>query len=99
MKPGCRPSEHAIVYVADIQSPTLLDGEFGITKRPIGVRFADSVEAKPMHVASRINFGRVYPIQYNVKVKEDLGMVAMEDMERLLEYYRVERHNRDKQTR
>ncbi|KAF2803224.1 uncharacterized protein BDZ99DRAFT_526598 [Mytilinidion resinicola] len=87
-KPGCRPSEHAVVYYSTLQSPTLLPGETDLVKKPIGVKPSDPNQ-QPMNTASRIRFGKVYPIDWNVKVK-DLGKVIDEDMERLLAYYTKE---------
>jgi hypothetical protein len=62
--------------------PVLLQGETGITKRPIGLLSESKV---PMNVASRIWFGKVYPIDWNVKVK-DLGRVRDEDMDVFTHY-------------
>jgi hypothetical protein len=48
-----------------------------------------SVDQQAMNTASRVRFGKVYPIEWNVKAK-DLGKVANEDMERLIAYYNEE---------
>ncbi|KAF2492890.1 hypothetical protein BU16DRAFT_93180 [Lophium mytilinum] len=84
---GCQPSQHAIIYYVGRQDPILLEGEMGIKKNPIGVTpmEGDSSLSK-MHVASRLNFGDVYQIEHNVKVK-DLGKVIDEDMSYLIAYY------------
>jgi len=86
LKPGCKPAEHAIIYNIGCQEPSPLEGETGIVYSPIGV---NSPEDEPMYFASRINFGKAYPIEWNVKVK-DLGMVCDKDMEALITYYRNE---------
>ncbi|OCK79970.1 hypothetical protein K432DRAFT_393456 [Lepidopterella palustris CBS 459.81] len=87
LKQGCKASEHAIVYLVG-STPTLLEGETGITKKPIGIVPIDSTVQ--MHIASRIRFGKVYPIEWNVKVK-DLGSVSRGDMENLWTYFCNER--------
>jgi hypothetical protein len=83
-KPGVRPSEHAVIYYASLQTPTLLPRETGITKLPIGLH-PGPTESKPMAFSSRINFGKVYPVEWNVKVK-DLGRVIDVDMAKLGDY-------------
>ncbi|KAF2815406.1 uncharacterized protein BDZ99DRAFT_377956 [Mytilinidion resinicola] len=88
LKPGCRPAEHAIIYYTTLQSPTLLPGENELRYEPIGV-LPPAAERQPLNVACRIRFGKLYPIEWNVKVK-DLGRVADEDMGRLIHYYKSE---------
>jgi hypothetical protein len=62
-------------------------GETGMDKDPIGVDPADSsIRLGP---ASRINFAQVHCIQQNVKVK-DLGLVRLDDLPKLIAYYRQE---------
>ncbi|PSN72336.1 hypothetical protein BS50DRAFT_630385 [Corynespora cassiicola Philippines] len=85
-KPGCNPYEHAIAYFRGTR-PTLVMGETALPKDPIAIVPADPNEV--MHPASRVQFGKVYPIECNVKVK-DIGDVAPEDMARFLLYYREE---------
>lgn len=85
LKPGCRPVEHAIIYYSTLQSPILLPNETVLPKQPIGV-LPSVGHQQPMSTASRVRFGKVYPIDWNVKVK-DLGKVVDGDMERLLAYY------------
>jgi hypothetical protein len=45
---------------------------------------------RAMKVASRLNFGTAYPIQWNVKVK-DLGEVAKDYMDWVVYYYKLHR--------
>lgn len=86
-KAGVDPDEHAIVYSLP-QPPQHVPGETRLTKGPIRVIPA-SPEIK-FSLASRINFAINHPIQHNVKVK-DLGMVADEDMPKLIGYWRLVR--------
>ncbi|KAF2469458.1 uncharacterized protein BDR25DRAFT_229170 [Lindgomyces ingoldianus] len=86
-KPGCDPSEHAIVYFSG-STPQLVREEneksIELQKEPIGVNPADT--SLRMHPASRIRFGKAYPIEWNVKVK-DIGDVLPADRTRLWRYY------------
>ncbi|KAF2803223.1 uncharacterized protein BDZ99DRAFT_399987 [Mytilinidion resinicola] len=90
LKRGCRPEDHSIVYYAGLQMPTPLPGEIRITKPPIGViPTANDTSLTQMDVASRLNFGKAYLIEYNVKVK-DHGKVRAEDMDTLIYHYKKE---------
>lgn len=42
-----------------------------------------------MSPASRLRFGKVYPIEWNVKVK-DIGMIVPEDLSKLILYWKEE---------
>lgn len=87
IKAGVYPDDHAIICSLG-QVPRLLNGEKLLTKNPIRVILAGrDIRFSP---ASRINFAINYPIQHNVKVK-DLGMVADDDMDNLIEYWRDEK--------
>jgi hypothetical protein len=85
-KHGVQASEHGIAYSSGSQ-PTLLPGEFGITKVSLpvimtpGERFLDT--------ASRIYYGIHHPIQYNVKVK-DVGHVVPELVYKLIDNWKEE---------
>lgn len=87
-KRGVEPHEHAIMYTSG-QAPCYIDGEYekGMTKDPI--EMTPSNETIPLARESRIRFGKVYAIEWNVKVR-DIGMVASKDTEKLLEYWRQE---------
>ncbi|KAF2492887.1 hypothetical protein BU16DRAFT_620199 [Lophium mytilinum] len=88
LKPGCRPWEHAVIYYSTLQSPITLDGENQMKNSPIGVK-PEPTETRPLSTASRVQFGKVYPIDHNVKVKL-LGKVITEHMGRLIAYYKNE---------
>lgn len=83
LKYGCVPSEHSVVYFIATK-PTLFCRE-ELFKEPIAVRPADP--SLKMDPASRLNYGKTYPIEMNVKVK-DIGDVIPEDLSNLLAYYR-----------
>ncbi|KAL1644289.1 hypothetical protein SLS61_008892 [Didymella pomorum] len=61
--------------------------EMGMTKEPIEMTPSD--KTIPLARESRIRFGKIYAIEWNVKVR-DIGMVASKDTEKLLEYWRQE---------
>ncbi|ORY18206.1 hypothetical protein BCR34DRAFT_504925 [Clohesyomyces aquaticus] len=84
-KPGCDPAEHAIVY-CNGNGPVWLAGEAenAMRKDPIKVT---TVNHETLSPASRIRFGKVYPIEMNVKVKE-IGEVDAADRTKLDTYYR-----------
>ncbi|KAF2646177.1 hypothetical protein P280DRAFT_439960 [Massarina eburnea CBS 473.64] len=88
LKNGCIPGEHSVVYVEGTL-PFRYPGE-NLVKAPIAVRPTHN-EPLTLHAASRLHFGKVYPIEMNVKVK-DLGKVVPQDLTNLLAYYRE--HNR-----
>jgi hypothetical protein len=91
MKYGCAASEHTIVYLADTQ-PIYIAGEWekGMTKDPIEIEAASETET--MEPASRLRFGKIHSIEWNVKVRE-IGMVSRRHMSKLLAYYREEDGN------
>ena len=88
LKHGCVPSEHSVVYFEGSQ-PCFFEGEEerGLTKKSIRVKPA-SPELS-MDPASRLHYGKVYPIEMNVKVK-DIGDVDPTQISLLLQYYREE---------
>ena len=82
-KPGCIPYEHSAVYTPATH-PTLLKGEADL-QDPICIQPADpSILFVP---ASRLHYGKVYPIEMNVKAK-DLGNVMPEQIAYLLDKYK-----------
>lgn len=89
LKRGVRPTEHAVIHTSGCR-PTLLEDETGIVKDPIAVE--TPLDQRPLHQASRIYFGIVHPIQYNVKVK-DLGMVCQDNIPKVIGYYEEEQMN------
>ena len=77
LKRGCNPAEHAIVYTKG-SLPSRFEGENGMTVDPIAVEAEYGVTLEP---ASRVRLGKLFPIEWNVKVK-NLGRVAPEHMGR-----------------
>ncbi|KAJ4311102.1 hypothetical protein N0V94_008118 [Neodidymelliopsis sp. IMI 364377] len=95
LKRGCDPSEHALVYNSGINPETCLfagERERGLTKKPIEVAATatDTYLAKE----SRIRFGKIYSIEWNVKVK-DLGLVVNNDLGTLVEHHNYENQKWD----
>jgi hypothetical protein len=88
MKYGCNASEHSIVYLAGSQ-PISLPGEWekGLRKDPIEIVATDAKEI--MEPASRLRFGKIYSIEWNVKVR-DIGKVAGKHMSKLVKYFKEE---------
>jgi hypothetical protein len=88
LKRGCNASEHAIVHLKGTD-PAWIPGERerGMTKEPIMVEPTDTLET--MDPSVRLRCGKIYSIEWNVKVR-DIGMVASSDKEKLLRYYKEE---------
>lgn len=85
LKHGCDPSEHAIVHL-DNANPVWLAGEYerGMTKEPISIR--PSVQGETMDPTSRVRCGKIYSIEWNVKLR-DIGMVVAHDKTKLMRYF------------
>jgi hypothetical protein len=85
-KRGCKASEHTIVHFKGTD-PVWIPGERarGMTKEPIMIEPTDTLEI--MQPFSRLRCGKIYSIEWNVKVR-DIGMVASSDKEKLLRYYK-----------
>lgn len=83
-KPGLLVEDHGVVYTGAEYTtpPSLLYGE-GITKQPIRVEPKGN---EWLHRESRINFGKPYAVEHNVKVLE-IGNVASEHMHLLETYF------------
>jgi hypothetical protein len=88
-KRGVRASEHGIIYSEGCQ-PQLLPGEVGITKPSIAVKMAR--DAQTLQIASRVYYGIIHPIQYNVKVK-DIGEVPKDQIPFLIGNWQAEEAN------
>ncbi|KAF2625112.1 hypothetical protein BU25DRAFT_346542 [Macroventuria anomochaeta] len=85
---GVRASEHAIVYLNGSQpAPYPGEHERGLTKDPLRVDPTDPKEK--MDPASRVRLGKIYSIEWNVKVR-DIGMIAATDRSRLMKYFKEE---------
>ena len=79
-KPGVRMSDHGIIHTT-ITAPNLLYGE-AITKSSIRVQ---STEGEHLEPESRVNYGKAYAVEHNVKVL-DVGMV-IQDHRYLIKMY------------
>jgi len=90
LKDGCRPSEHAIVYLPGTDpNSCYIPGEYenGMDKEAIQIEpVASSIY---LTSNSRIRFGKTYPIEKNVKVK-DIGQVHPGHIGKLLQYWKDE---------
>ncbi|KAF2728509.1 hypothetical protein EJ04DRAFT_96485 [Polyplosphaeria fusca] len=91
LKANCYPPEHAVAYFYGSQ-PVYLQGETGMTKDPIEIY--PSTPGEVMEPTSRIRFGRTYPVEWNVKVK-DIGQVMSTHKTRLIQYWKEEEANHD----
>ncbi len=73
---------HTIIHMSDTK-PSLLPGEV-MTKKPIAV-CKESADQK-LDDTSRLNFGKVYSVEWIVKVM-NIGKVSRESMPHLLGYW------------
>lgn len=90
-KPGVDQTVHTIVYSTD-DPPEKMPGEEKMLKDPLRIVLCspdDKLDPK-----SRINLGRVHPIDHNVKVKQ-IGDVHPRSLPKLLGYRKA---IRDKMT-
>ena len=75
-KSGVKPQDHAIVYTSDKGQkrrkeekdipPEELEGEEKLIKKPI--RINPLTPRDNLHPASRLNYAKIYTVEYNVKV-------------------------------
>jgi hypothetical protein len=88
LRPGCEPGEHAVVYNSGTY-PTYLAGEIerGLYKDPIEVIPADG--SSYLTPQSRVRFGKIYSIEWNVKVK-DIGRVVDHHLSILAAHHNAE---------
>jgi len=92
LKDGCNPAEHTIVYFSGTDPASCyIPGEYesGMIKEPIEVVPAGPNER--IRRESRIRFGKVYPIEMNVKVK-DIGRVREDQISALISCWAQENH-------
>ena len=83
-KKGLNQSEHTIVYTGE-QAPTRLPGETKLVLHPVNViPVNQEMRLDPL---SRLNCGKTYPVEHNVKVKE-IGMVNPVHLKRLIRYWK-----------
>ncbi|KAF1848718.1 uncharacterized protein K460DRAFT_403990 [Cucurbitaria berberidis CBS 394.84] len=85
-KPGVIPQDHSIAYQYG-SFPQRVSGEEQLSNDAICLVMNNG---ESLDVASRINFGTHYPVEYNVKVK-DLGYVDPKMLPKLLNYWRWEK--------
>ncbi|KAI9741065.1 MAG: hypothetical protein M1834_002778 [Cirrosporium novae-zelandiae] len=83
LKPGLNPELHAIIHMED-QPPQRRQDETQMTKEPIQVRAAGPEQK--LDRMSRLNFGKVYTIEHNVKVA-NVGKVNEMSMPKLVSYW------------
>lgn len=85
LKRGCDPAEHAVIFVKGT-TPKRLVGEHGMTVEPIAVE--PSEPRLTLEPTTRVRLGKIYPIEWDVKVK-DIGRVVDEDMTKLVIAYQM----------
>ena len=88
-QPDVSSEEHAIMfsYHHDSYQPQLLPNEAPLSKEPICMVMAEGQEVLP--VSSRICFGTLKSVQYNIKVK-DIGYVHPKYLLKFSNYWDVE---------
>lgn len=87
-KPKVDQRAHAIVYAGQTV-PQKLEGENRMVKDALRVVLTSKEER--LDAKSRIDFGRVYPIGHNVKVKP-IGKIHEDSMPKLKDYYNLEKN-------
>ncbi|KKK15079.1 hypothetical protein AOCH_003938 [Aspergillus ochraceoroseus] len=85
-KSGVNPSKHAMVYMTHTR-PTRSVHEPEMTKEPLEVSPARYDER--LDEMSRLNFGKIYTVEHNVKVLP-IGEIASRSMSKFLNYARPE---------
>lgn len=66
------------------KAPEPMDGEEGMTKVPIHLNPAHPADS--LHESSRINYGKLYRVDHNLRVK-DLGIVDVDFVHTLVRYF------------
>jgi hypothetical protein len=82
-KPGVNPTNHAAL-VLDGTDQQLMPGEV-LTKSPLHLQLED--KSMKLAASSRINFSRLYTVEYNVKVAT-VGRISHKDLELLDQYFK-----------
>jgi hypothetical protein len=85
LKHTTQPAQDHAVIVVFGDEPQLQPGERELTKQPLKVICEDPTLQK-LHPASRINFGKVYTIEYNIRVRT-FGRIATESLPLLQKYF------------
>ena len=70
-------------------APKKLAGEQKMLKDPLRVVPTDSTDR--LDSKSRLDFGRAYPIEHNVKIRE-IGDIHRDDVPKLIDYRRLEKN-------
>ena len=86
-KKGVDQKSHTMVYTGEIP-PQKLKGETKMVKEPIRVVAVRADEK--LDELSRINLGKAYPVEHNVKVKE-IGHVHERSLPKLISYFKSSR--------
>ncbi|KAF7179470.1 hypothetical protein CNMCM7691_008403 [Aspergillus felis] len=81
-EPGIDPAKHAIVYMRG-STPTRRANEPQMIKEPLEVEPARPDEK--LDLMSRLNFGKVYTVEYNAKVRP-IGMISWSSMAKFRVY-------------
>ncbi|KAL8668721.1 MAG: hypothetical protein Q9168_006659 [Polycauliona sp. 1 TL-2023] len=75
---------HTIIYT-DSSAPEKLPGEQGMNKNPLRVvPFRPDAKLDPR---SRVNLGKIYPVEWNTKVKE-IGRLEKPSLVKLIAYWK-----------
>lgn len=85
-KRGLRQEEHTIIHTSE-SPPQRLPEEIYLNKRSIRVMPVNPTEK--LDPISRVNLGKSYPVEHNVKVCL-VGQIIGLDLRTLLEYHRNE---------
>jgi len=80
-KRDVRAEDHAIVYPTDDPEP---DSDENLSKEPFGIIIEEPGET--IDPKSRIDFGKVYTVEHNLKVM-NVGRIHSADKNRLLRYF------------
>ncbi len=83
-KPGVRPEDHAAV-VAEGEAPRLAPGELPLRKDPMFIK-VENDSTGTIDPMSRINFAKVYTVEYNVKAR-NVGRILSDSIWRMDRYF------------
>ncbi|KAF2106876.1 hypothetical protein BDV96DRAFT_606914 [Lophiotrema nucula] len=85
-KPGLIVHDHGIIHTSETPPPPL-EGD-DLTKQPIRVQPSSGYQPTPqLDPASRVNYGKSYAVEHNVKVR-DIGMVVERQLHLIISYFR-----------
>ena len=83
-KPGIVAQDHAAV-VSEHAKVQYLPRETELVKTPLYIR-VENISTGPIDVASRINFAKIYTVEYNVKVRK-VGRFVGDSVWRMDQYF------------